>query len=197
MEVVESKVLCAPLSKGPVAKMPADKFYNEFNLHGTCFAEYYFKEMQGIFHFPAVDDWPKMLSYSGPNKDTRPPISLSLVCFMPPNCGSPQSQVLQDRVALAHEKAREMVCASFSESDDHTSIHVAMNNYPTIALFMTQVHDTDIKKKPKNIAKAYWMSKIHRTFIVLLLSITSGTGHILKCCGLQPHLMHLLPTASM
>jgi hypothetical protein len=55
---------------------------------------------------------------------------------------------------IAHAKAREMLCSSFQGNDDHVAIaDVAMANFPTIAIFMSQV-DNKQKKKPKNHRKS-------------------------------------------
>ena len=44
----ESEKLCAKLT-GVVADVPANEFYNQFNLDGHSFSEYYFKDMQRVF----------------------------------------------------------------------------------------------------------------------------------------------------
>jgi hypothetical protein len=60
MVAKESEELRAKLT-GVVADVPADQFYNQFNLDGHSFSEYYFKDMLRIFHLPAMNNWPKTL----------------------------------------------------------------------------------------------------------------------------------------
>ena len=57
----ESEKLCAKLT-GVVADVPADEFYNQFNLDGHSFSEYYFKDMMRIFHLPGMEQWPSTLN---------------------------------------------------------------------------------------------------------------------------------------
>jgi hypothetical protein len=75
----ESEKLCAKLT-GVVADVPADEFYNQFNLDGHSFSEYYFKDMQRIFHLEGMDHWPTTLNTADGSKMQ---IQLSLVCFSP------------------------------------------------------------------------------------------------------------------
>jgi hypothetical protein len=151
MEDSESEKLCAHLS-GTVGKMPADTFYQEFNLMGsTIFSEFYFKEMIEIYHLPGMELWPKIMSVEGTKEKDRPPqICLSLVCFMPPAATSSQPPSIRKRVSTAHAKAHHMLCSSFESEEDHKCIDVAMANFPTIAIFLSQVDHQDKKKKSHN-----------------------------------------------
>ena len=54
----ESEKLCAKLM-GVVADVPANEFYNRFNLEGHSFAEFYLKDMMRIFHLPGMELWPR------------------------------------------------------------------------------------------------------------------------------------------
>ena len=49
----DSEKLCAKLT-GVVADVPANEFYNQFNLDGHSFSEYYFKDMQ---RFSILKEW--------------------------------------------------------------------------------------------------------------------------------------------
>jgi hypothetical protein len=57
----ESEKLCAKLT-GVVGDVSANEFYSQFNLDGTSFSEYYFKDMQRIFHLEGMDHWPTTLN---------------------------------------------------------------------------------------------------------------------------------------
>jgi hypothetical protein len=47
-----------------------------------------------------------------------------------------------------------MLLSSFDSKEDHDCIDVAMNNFPTIAIFMTQAGDQDVKRKPRRHRKS-------------------------------------------
>jgi hypothetical protein len=154
MEDSESENLCAHLS-GSVGKMATDEFYKEFNLEGsTVFAKFYFKEMMQIYHLPGMELWPKVMPSVSctSKKQGRPPpqIYLSLVCFWPPGATSLKPAPIKNRIKLAHGKAHEMLCSCFDSEEDHKCIKVAMANYPTIAIFMSQVAMEDMKRHRKN-----------------------------------------------
>jgi hypothetical protein len=139
----ESEKLCACLT-GTVANKPVTEFYDEFNLNkGIVFSEYYFnKEMMQIYHFPGMEEWLKL----NPSQDlgtkqqakSKPSFHFSLVCFWPPHAASSKPEQIKKRVKLAHVKAREMLWSCFGTNEDHKCIKVAMANYPTIAIFMSQ-----------------------------------------------------------
>ena len=157
----ESEKLCARLT-GSVGDRRADVFYQEFNLDKpTVFAEFYFKEMMEIYHFPGMEGWPKVMSSrSAINKKQQgrspPKIYLSLVCFQPPGAVSSNtaSASIKSRVKLALTKARDMVSSCFNTKEDHNCIKVAMHKYPTIAIFMCQVVDqTQELKRKRNTKK--------------------------------------------
>ena len=59
MDHQDSKELCARLT-GNVGRLSADIFYQQFNLIGTQFSEFYFSEMLEIFHLVGMDHWPEM-----------------------------------------------------------------------------------------------------------------------------------------
>jgi hypothetical protein len=156
MEDSESEKLCAHLT-GTVGKMSAEDFYQEFNLMGTTvFCEYCFKEMMEIYHLPGMELWPRMMTSDEgtKEKDRPPPICLSLVCFMPPATTLSQPRTIQNKVSIAHAKAHDMLCSSFESEEDHLAIDVAMANFPTIAIFMSQVDDQDMRKKRKKLHKS-------------------------------------------
>jgi hypothetical protein len=156
----ESEKLCARLTES-VGDRPVDVFYKEFNLERpTVFAEFYFKEMMQIYHLPGMELWPKFLS-SGHGSGTKqqqgihpPKFYLSLVCFRPPSkiptTSLPQ---IKKRVKLAHQKACDMVSSCFESNEDRKCIKVAMDNYPTIAIFFCKVEDQQkelARKRSKN-----------------------------------------------
>jgi hypothetical protein len=68
---------------------------------------------------------------------------MSLVCFRPPGAeyikSAPPS--IKKRVKLALTKARDMVLSCFETKEDHKCIKVAMDNYPSIVIFMCPVVD--------------------------------------------------------
>ena len=76
----ESEMLCAQLT-GSVGNMPAIEFYHHFTLDkGLVFAEFFFKEMMQIYHYPGMEEWPEVLSIDE-SGTPRPPMYMSLVCF--------------------------------------------------------------------------------------------------------------------
>jgi hypothetical protein len=103
---LESEKLCAHLT-GNVGKMSAELFYEKFNLTDkNIISKYFFKEMMQIFHLPRMENWPKMTIVEDINeKDTRPQICFSLVCFMHPSARKGAAARLRKRVGLAHAKA--------------------------------------------------------------------------------------------
>jgi hypothetical protein len=159
----EIEKLCARLTES-VGDRPVDVFYKEFNLERpTVFAEFYFKEMMQIYHFSGMQDWPKLMNAHAPtNKQgskSPPKMYLSLVCFRPPGASSfnaaPAS--IKKKVKLAHTKARDMVSSCFETEEDHLCIKVAMDNYPTIAIFMCQSVQHELKRnrgKNKQVRKS-------------------------------------------
>ena len=166
MEDTLIEKLCARLT-GTVANKPADEFYQEFNLISSSLSEYYFKEMKEIFDLPGMEYWPQLITPKGTKeKDIPPPMYLSLVCFLPPAASSLHNSPNRKWVDIAHSKARDVICSSFDSEADHKCIKVAMANYPTIAIFMAQVPDQNLKKKKnknqrKSILDVKDTSKLH------------------------------------
>jgi hypothetical protein len=159
MEAREREKLCARLI-GSVGDRPADTFYQEFNLETpTVFTKFYFKEMMEIYHFPGMEGWSKVMnSCSSIKKQGRSPpkIYLSLVVFQPPGAISfnTASTLIKSRVELALTKAHDMVSSCFNSKEDHHCIKVAMDKFPTIAIFMCQVLDqTQEVKRKRNSTK--------------------------------------------
>jgi hypothetical protein len=153
----ESEKLCARLTES-VGDRPVDVFYKEFNVERpTVFAEFYFKEMMQIYHLPGMELWPKFLSAHGSGTKQEqgihpPKFYLSLVCFWPPSKTSSSPAQMKKRVKLAHQKACDMVSSCFESNEDHKCIKVAMDNYPTIAIFFCQVvnHQKELQRKCSN-----------------------------------------------
>ena len=166
----ESEMLNARLT-GIVGDRPADEFYQEFNLvRPTVFAEFYFKEMMQIYHLPGMETWPETMKRHGTtnNHGSRPPPKcyMSMVCFRPPGADSFKAAPgsIKRKVKLAHSKAREMILSCFETKEDHKCIKVAMDNYPSIAIFMCPVVDPkqEMKRQRGNnkmikFAKAFLM----------------------------------------
>jgi len=142
MAAKESEELCAKLT-GVVADLPADQFYNQFNLDGHSFSEYYFKDMLRIFHLPAMDNWPKTLN-NAVGKNTK--MHFSLICFLPMR-NSQEGTRISNLVHTACTKVTEMFFDCFPSPEDHKCIHMAMDNYPTIAIFMSKVSSHQGQKK--------------------------------------------------
>ena len=153
----ESETLCAHLT-GSVRNRPAIDFYQQFTLDkGLVFAEFFFKEMMQIYHYPGMEEWLEVLPM---DKSGTPPPSMymSLVCFQYPKTKeSKQAQQppcpLYQRAQLAHDMAYEMLCSCFGSKVDHSLIKVAMDNYPTIAIFLSR-HDPQKKKQGKHPGQA-------------------------------------------
>jgi hypothetical protein len=132
----EREKLCAKLT-GPVADVPADVFYKQFNLDGHSFSEYYLKDMMRIFYYQGMEQWPKTLPPPKGSRDTQ--ILMSLVCFMPTARMSREDSRVKNLVCKAHEKASQMVISCFDLEEDHSCIQKAMDNYPTLAIFMSTI----------------------------------------------------------
>jgi hypothetical protein len=147
MADLESGVLRAHLT-GVVGKKTAAKFYEEFNLISTSFSEYYFKEMMEIFHLEGMENWPSLHS-----PDDSPQMTFSLVFFMPPHTFSPRS-VNHMRVSIAHDMVLAMLSSCFVVEEDKQSICVSMDNFPMVAIFMTQVDDNGMKRHKKGLRKS-------------------------------------------
>jgi hypothetical protein len=147
--------LCAQLT-GTVANKAADEFYQEFNLISSAFSEYYLKEMMEIFYLPGMERWPELLSPEVTKKKKLPPMLLSMVCFSPPASSILLNSPTNSRRAeIASSKAREMLQSTFVSKHDHECIDVALDNFPTIAIFMAQVPEDGLKKrKNKNKRKS-------------------------------------------
>ena len=142
MDDILIEKLCARLT-GKVANKHAKDFYEEFNLSTSSYSEYYFKEMKEIFHLPVMDSWPELITCQ---EDKPLPMYFSMVCFSPP---VPKPSPNGTRICTASRMAREVLCSSFVADEDHACINVAMDNYPTIAIFMAQVPDRGLKKRKK------------------------------------------------
>ena len=141
----ESNELCGKLS-GLVANVPVDQFYKEFNLDdGHLFSEYYFNDMKRIFHMQGMDLWPKTLD-TPDAKMIR--LHFSLVCFMPPKF-FPKRTKHGHLAGYAHDKSVFMMKDCFDQVDNHNSISMAMENYPTMAIFMSKVDGNDTTKKKR------------------------------------------------
>ena len=156
MEHLESKELCAHLT-GNIGRVSADTFYKMFNLISTHYSEFYFRDMLEIFHLEGMDQWLEM--YRDPGVKQQPeeqsPIFFSLVCFQPPTPATSLQKLATDsRIAAAHAKASAMVCSTFESKEDHDAINVAMSNFLTMAIFMSQISRKDRKKKSKNSGKS-------------------------------------------
>ena len=182
----ESDVLCDKLS-GFVANVPVDQFYKEFNLDdGHLFSEYYFNDMKRIFHMQGMDLWPKTLDDTPDGK--RIQLHFSLLCFMPPRFFLKQTKH-RNLAGGAHAKAVTMVKDCFVQEEDHNSISVAMENYPTMAIFMSKIDGNDTTKKNRgrqtNGNEKNGASLIQKMLLVLPLSTISVMGQVHRCCGLQ------------
>ena len=107
-----------------------------------------------IFYLPGMERWPELLSPEVTKKKKLPPMLLSMVCFSPPDSSILlKSPTNTERAAIASSKARAMLQATFGNPDDHKSIHVAFDHFPTIAIFMAQVPEDGFKKR-KNQRKS-------------------------------------------
>ena len=142
MAAKESEELCAKLT-GVVAGVPADQFYRQFNLDGHSFSEYYFKDMLSIFHLPPMDNWPRTLPSDG-RKTAK--MRFSLICFSPIGNG-PEGSRISNLVSIARSKVTDMFLDCFPTPADHDCINMAMENYPTIAIFISKVWSQQGKKK--------------------------------------------------
>ena len=121
------------LSKNPITvEMTEDEFYNEFNLSTSSYSEFNFKEMKEIFHLPVMDTWPELITRQ---EDKPLPMYFSMVCFSPPD---PKTSPNGKRICTASRMACKVLCSSFVADEDHACINMAMDNYPTIAIFMCQ-----------------------------------------------------------
>jgi len=176
----ESEKLCARLT-GSVGSHAATELYQELNLDkGTVFSEFFFKEMMKIFHYPGMEEWPKVLSSD--NAETNKSqgkqsasFHMSLVCFKPPYDTKEKPALIKKRVKLAHKMAREMLCSCFDTAEDHTCIKVAMANHPTIAIFISPKENQDnmkrVRNKNKQLGKSILDAKDPNTSLQCLAAV--------------------------
>jgi hypothetical protein len=144
----ESKTLCAHLT-GSVGNLVGAEFYQNFNLDkDIVFSEFHFKEMMQIYHFPGMEDWPKVIPSQDSDAPT-PSMYMSLVCFWCPSDKSEKSQppLMNSKASLAHKKVQEMLCSCFDSNKDHECIKEGMAHYPTIAIFMSLHNGQDALKR--------------------------------------------------
>jgi hypothetical protein len=135
-----------------------DDVYKKLNLVDSGFSEFYFKEMVDIVNVPGMDQWPTTLE----TFSTK--FLFSLVCFSPPNAkGSSQLRPLM-RHQLAHQLSLGMLNHCFPEKNDRSSIKIAMDNFPSIAIFMSPLRG--LKQKKRN-------QKFHKTKSILDYECTS------------------------
>lgn len=154
--------------------MSAPTFYKKFLLVDTPYTEFHFKDMLEIFNLQGMDQWVEM--YINPTKLMKepevqpPPICFSLVIFQPPTQAplSSRQSATERRISAAHAMASEMIRSTFDSKEDHESINESMANFPTMAIFMSQVckQDKKNKNKPKNQGKSIFdlkdiSSRIH------------------------------------
>jgi hypothetical protein len=131
----EREKLCAKLT-GFVADVPAHAFYEQFNLDGHSFSEYYLKDMMRIFYYQGMEHWPKTLPPPMGSPDIQ--ILISLVCFLLTARMSRQDSRVKTLVCQAHKKASQMVLSCFKLEEDLCCIWKAIDNYPTLAIFMSK-----------------------------------------------------------
>jgi hypothetical protein len=184
----ESEKLCAKLT-GVVADVPANEFYNQFNLDGHSFSEYYFKDMKRIFHLEGMDHWPTTLNTADGSKMQ---IQLSLVCFSPiaaPTNNSREAYL----VSSAKEKVVKMFLSCFHLQVDHEAFSWQWIITPHFPFSCPQLIGTNgLAVVKTNKKRAYLMTK---KLVVLLLLIISVMALIRRCCGLQQHKNDLLQIA--
>jgi hypothetical protein len=121
MNIPKKEVLSARLT---------DDVNKKLNLVNSQFSEFHFKEMVEIVNTPGMDKWPKTLDAF----TTK--FLFSLVSFSPPNKGvSSQLRPLL-RHQSAHKLSLGMLHHCFPEKKDRSSITIAMDNFPSIAIFM-------------------------------------------------------------
>jgi hypothetical protein len=133
MDILKKEELCA--------RLPED-VYRKLNLVDTGFSEFHFKKMVNIFYLPGMDQWLRTIITGS----TR--FLFSLVCFLPPNA-STSSQRSSIQQKIAHQLSLDMLYLCFPEENDHSSIYVAMNNFPSIVIFMARQDKKSCQGKNK------------------------------------------------
>ena len=118
-----------------------DDVNKKLNLVDSGFSEFYFKEMVDIVNLPGMDQWPKTLETSS-NK-----FLFSLVSFSSPNRKVCSKMTPSTRHQLAHKLSLEMLHHCFPEKKDRSSITIAMNNFPSLAIFMAPLVSSKQKKR--------------------------------------------------
>jgi len=110
-------------------------FYEEFNLVNGKHARYSFNDMKAIFHLDGMDQWPKTFE----QKDSLVN-SLYLVSFMPSASTSYE---------MEYTLVKSLFHSVFLFKMDHESVDVAMENTPTMALFIDTTKQERRKKKTR------------------------------------------------
>ena len=118
-----------------------EEFYNEFNLVNSDYAQFSFTEMKNIFPLDGMDQWPKLLD---PNDSLV--CKLSLVSFMPS---------AKTNHEIEYTKVKELFQSVFVSKQDHLSVKQAMENMPTMALFLeTSTKNSDRQTRQARKEKA-------------------------------------------
>lgn len=123
----------------PCARLSHD-VYKKLNLVDTGFSEFHFNKMKEMKNLPGMDLWPRTI------EGVQTKFLFSLVCFLPPTA-STSSQRQSNQHALAHKLSLGMLHLCFPEKDDQSSIEIAMNNFPCIAIFMAHKDKKSWKQK--------------------------------------------------
>jgi len=125
MNIPKKEVLSARLANDVNKKLNPDD-PDEFH-----FSEFYFNEMVDIFNLPGMDQWPKTLE----NPSNK--FLFSLVSFSSPNRKVCSKMTPSLRHQSAHKLSLEMLHHCFPEKKDRSSITTAMDNFPSLSIFMS------------------------------------------------------------
>ena len=131
MNIPKKEVLYARLADDVNKKLNPDEFH---------FSEFYFNEMVDMFKLPGMDQWPKTLETSL-NK-----FLFSLVSFYSPNRKVSSKLSPSTRHEKAHQLSLGMLHHCFPEKKDRSSITTAMDNFPSLAIFMAPLVSSKQKK---------------------------------------------------
>ena len=124
--------------------------------------------MMRIFYYQGMEHWPKTLPPPMGSLDIQ--ILISLVCFLPTARMSRQDSRVKTLVCQAHKKASQMVLSCFKQEEDLCCIQKAIDNYPTLAIFMSKKIDSSKRSCTGN--KAQRKSILDEKHVSCLAAVT-------------------------
>ena len=129
-------------------------FYDDFNLVNGDYAKYSFSDMKKIFHLDGMENWAKTL---GGNDSLVG--NLSLVLFMP--------SALPNH-PMEYAMVKSLFHSVFVNQHDHEVVELAMENMPTMALFIEASRENSCKKQTRQATLEKSMTETDKAYCLKL-----------------------------